>query len=133
MNNEKPDWIEDRNFAWFDEKACGKSDRNEGWSDNHPKDNYADATIVLSSTPSGLHKPCIDLDLDCHLVPSRTEGHYHLYINKEVEWDKYLKVLEALRDAGIVEAGFVKASNFRKYSACRKPLISTPTREEIPF
>lgn len=121
MTNEKPAFIEDRNLAWFDEKKSVKSNENEGWSENFPKDDYEDASIVLSSTPSGKHKPCIDLDLDCRLVPSRTEGHYHLYINHEVEWESYVRMLDAMVAAGVVEQGFVKAAKFRKYTACRKP------------
>lgn len=121
---DRPSFIENRLLAWFDEETVKNvnSKVNEGWSENIPKESYRDASIVLSSLPNGKHKPCIDLDLDCRLVPSRTEGHYHLYINKEVAWEDYLQMLRAMQRCGVVQKGFVDAAAYRKYTACRKPV-----------
>jgi hypothetical protein len=52
------------------------------------------------------HAPAIDIDLECRLVGSSTPGHYHLYIDKEMVWEDYEKLLAVLKDVGIVEEGF---------------------------
>ena len=63
----------------------------------------------------------IDLDYPAKLVPSRTNGHWHLYLDKSVDWDKYQKVLLALADAGLVEQGYAEASIANGYSGVRIP------------
>lgn len=59
---------------------------------------------------STLHAPAIDIDLPCRLVESRKPGHFHLYIDKEMSWTQYTKILLALTDAGIIEEGYLDAS-----------------------
>jgi hypothetical protein len=77
--------------------------------------------LICSDMESNMHLPVLDLDFSCVLVDSSTEGHYHLYINKEVEWDKYQKLLLCLAECGIIEEGYANASIARGYSAVRKP------------
>jgi hypothetical protein len=82
-----------------------------------------EANLVGSKTdlePGG-HLPVIDLDLPCHLEPSTTPGHYHLYINQVVEWDKFLNILKALYEAGIVQEGFYEMSKRRGQAFVRVP------------
>ena len=50
------------------------------------------------------HRPVIDIDLPVTVVES-SPGKHHLMINKVVGWPEYLRLLFALRDAGIVEPG----------------------------
>lgn len=69
-----------------------------------------EANIISSWMVNGLHAPALDIDLPCTLVPSRTEGHFHLFIDKPMEWEAYKKLLFALRDAGILEQNYVAAS-----------------------
>jgi hypothetical protein len=57
-----------------------------------------------------LHAPVLDIDFPAHLVPSSTIGHYHLYLDKKITWDKYKKLLVALADADILERGYVDAA-----------------------
>lgn len=78
-----------------------------------------DANVVSSETASGKHMPCIDLDVPCRLVPSSTEGHYHLYIDVEIEREKYWEILRTLSEAGIVEEGFYALSVQRGASFLR--------------
>ena len=59
--------------------------------------------LVSSLTENGLQAPVIDLDLPCRLVESSTKGHYHLYIDKEIHIDQYIKIIDALVEAGIVQ------------------------------
>lgn len=85
---------------------------------------------IVSSEVKGLkdiHAPAIDIDLPCRLVESSTPGHFHLYIDHLVSWDKYKAVLASLADAGIVEQGYYEASVARGASYLRKPGI-----EKVP-
>lgn len=68
-----------------------------------------------------LHAPVIDIDIECHLVPSSTPGHSHLYIEAPMPWGAYMTLLEALRDAEIVEPGYVAAAVRRGQTHVRKP------------
>jgi len=72
-------------------------------------------------TNAGLHAPVLDIDFGAQLLPSSTPGHFHLYFEKAMTWDKYCGLLRALGDVGILEAGYVKASLRRGYSSVRKP------------
>jgi len=57
-----------------------------------------------------MHGFCIDIDLPCLLVESRTPGHYHLYIDRVLSWDEYVPLLGALGKAKIIEPGYLNAS-----------------------
>lgn len=85
----------------------------------------AGAANVITSliTGSDLHKPVIDLDLAAKLVPSSTPGHFHLFIDREMPWETYVELLEALVKAGLVEPGYVDASRERGYTAVRLPWV----------
>lgn len=67
----------------------------------------------------GVHRPVLDIDMPVRLVPSSTEGHFHLHIDKPMMWDTYVDLLEALEEAGIVEKGYVTVSKRRGYTAVR--------------
>lgn len=73
------------------------------------------------SSDLSLHAPVLDIDFGAQLVPSSTPGHFHLYFEKAMTWDKYCGLLKALGDVGILEPGYVKASLRRGYSSVRKP------------
>lgn len=70
-----------------------------------------------------LHKPVIDIDLPIKVLPSTTEGHFHLFIDKEMTWDHYRDFLCALASVGIVEQKYVNATIDRGFSAVRLPWI----------
>ena len=59
------------------------------------------------------HLPCIDIDHPLEVRESTTPGHFHLLIGKPMEWTRYVKLLDALADAGLVERGYVEASENR--------------------
>lgn len=71
-----------------------------------------------------MHMPVIDIDLPCKLVPSRTEGHFHLYIDKPMTWRQYTRVLEALMEAGVVEPGYYMATLNHGASFVRTPVAA---------
>lgn len=84
---------------------------------------YADANLVGSKTDleEDGHLPCIDLDLPAHLEPSTKPDHYHLYLNKVVKWDKYVNLLNALYECGLINEGFKEMSIRRGQTFVRRP------------
>lgn len=86
---------------------------------------FDQANVVTSESLDwpGMHVPVIDLDMPCTLVPSSNPGHFHLYIDHPVNWPAYVRALEALRDAGIVQPGFVHAAQERGYTTARLPWV----------
>jgi hypothetical protein len=69
----------------------------------------------------GMHAVALDIDMPCELVPSKTPGHFHLYIEKKMPWHQYVSLLTALADAGIIEAGYLWASVRDKATFLRVP------------
>lgn len=67
------------------------------------------------------HAPVIDLDFPCRLVESSTPGHFHLYMDRRISWERYKAVLKAMCDAGLVERGFYELSLARGATFVRKP------------
>lgn len=76
---------------------------------------------VWQSGHEALHMPCIDFDFECELVPSRTPGHFHLYLNKAIPWERYKTVLLALADAGLIELEYYQQSCNNGFSTLRTP------------
>lgn len=75
------------------------------------------------------HAPVIDLDIPCILLDSSTPGHHHLIIDREITWSAYLGILSALVRAGLVEEGYLNASDKRGYTAIRLPWVKKEVSE----
>ena len=89
---------------------------------------------TMHSTGQVWHRPMIDLDMEAAIVPSSTAGHCHLYINKELSWDDYEKLLTVMAEVGLVELGYVAASRKRQCTFLRLPWIRKGhERENQPF
>lgn len=88
-------------------------------------DSVDEANLITSRVEGSVtrHKPVIDLDLPARLVPSSTPGHYHLYIDAEVSWEAYARLLKAFVEAGLVEKGYLGASLSRGFSSVRPPWV----------
>lgn len=120
-------------------RVCRKVDftaEYSGKTENRPIAPVGEATVVTSqSVYSGdTHYPVIDLDIPARLIPSSQPNHYHLYLDTPVTWGKFVTVLEAMADAGIVEPGYVAASKERGHTCVRLPWIdkyakATPLEE----
>ena len=63
------------------------------------------------------HKPVLDIDLPVHVTPSATPGHNHVFVDKEMSWTDYKKLLTVLTEVGIIEPGYLKASKIRGFTA----------------
>lgn len=72
--------------------------------------NMDDANLVASKTTDGKHAPVIDLDFPCRLIRSRSDGNYHLYLDRETTWWRFRLVLWAMKVAGFVQPGYYRAS-----------------------
>lgn len=96
-----------------------------------PADNELEANLIGSKIhQSGLehdyempqlHAPVLDIDFPARLLPSSTDEHYHLYLDKPMTWWRYKRLLKALYKAGIIEKGYWKGSLKQKQSLVRKP------------
>jgi hypothetical protein len=75
-----------------------------------------------------MHRLVIDIDHRVKVVESTTPGHFHLYIDVPMGWDRALGVLTAMADAGVVEPGYVAASEARGYTAVRLPWVRKERR-----
>lgn len=96
----------------------GYGDYSEELKECHP----TVANLVSSATNlPEWHLPVLDLDFPCQLVPSSTEGHFHLYFDKPIKWDAYLKLLDALVDAEIIEEGWAEQSIVEGMTLVRTP------------
>ena len=108
---------------------------NEPYEKGRPIDaprlaDEAAANLVGSQTDvAGIHMPVLDIDVPASLVPSSTEGHFHLYLDVPLTWYEYSDLLYALSKAGILEPGYVEASVNKGGSFVRKPGV---TKKEVP-
>ena len=84
-------------------------------------ESYDEATLVGSDGGYNYHMPVLDIDFEAALVASSTPGHYHLYLNKGMSWEKYAKLLEALYEAGIIQEGYYKMAIARGQTFVRRP------------
>lgn len=106
-----------------------------------PGDKLEDAEVVTSLTgeqKKGLfgmvedkHRPILDIDIPMHIIPSTTKGHGHLYIDKEITWFQYKRLLEVLSDCGIIERGYLNVSIAREHTAVRLPWIKKPAAVDL--
>lgn len=99
---------------------------NDHWPDGPNTESWHDATLVLSKLREGedMHWPVLDLDMSCHLIPSSTEGHFHLVIEKPMKWDHYEELLRTMNDFGLLETGYVDVARKRKYTTIRRPGVT---------
>ena len=79
-------------------------------------------TSQVAGAPS-LHRIMLDIDFEAHLIPSSTEGHYHLYLDRMLSWDEYKKVLDVLGEVGILQPGYVAASKKKGATYLRLPWV----------
>lgn len=88
--------------------------------------------VAIVNTPLERHKVVLDIDLPAELVPSSTEGHFHLYIDREVAWADYEELLWAMAKCGLIEDGYVSASVARGHTAARLPWVQKGAAAPAP-
>lgn len=71
-----------------------------------------DPNLVTSRTVDGKHLPVFDLDFPCRLIESQTPGHFHLYIDHQIEEWQFRQLLRAFQQAELVQKRWVE--NFER-------------------
>lgn len=86
-----------------------------------------EANIITSldiDSYGAYHRPVLDIDFEAKLIPSSTEGHYHLYIDKLIPTQAYFNLLDALAEVELIQPAVAKFARERGYSAVRLPWIN---------
>ena len=88
-----------------------------------------DKAHVTTSMVAGseMHKVVLDIDMPAVLLESSTPGHHHLYIDHEMTWENYKRLLNVMAEVGLLEPGYVGASETRKHTALRLPWVRKDT------
>lgn len=82
-----------------------------------------DMPEAIEKVAGSVHRPVLDIDFPAQLIPSTTEGHYHLLLDLPMEWPVYVKLLDVLAEVGVIEEGYALAAKRRGYSAVRLPWV----------
>ena len=91
-------------------------------------DNPMHANLIGSLCRDGMHRPVLDIDLPCQLLPSSTPGHFHLYIDLPLDPGPYMELLQALADAGVVSRFYAEAAVHRGQTFVRPPWVKKPPK-----
>lgn len=85
----------------------------------------AKANVITSMVAEDVtkHKFVVDVDFPVTVIESSTPGHSHLYIDFTMEKDVYFELLAAMVKAGLVEEGYVGASESRGFTSLRLPWV----------
>lgn len=113
-------------YGWFwqdDDYGPGWQARELGRTSNVQRAEFISSRLLASdgSGDTGLHAPVLDLDLNSLVIPSRTAGHSHLYLDMEMSWRTYRQLLKALAEAGIIEKDWARVSRQGGQSLLRTP------------
>ena len=85
-----PEFARTHRLARIPDGVSGRDDNEYEGTRHDEADDIKDAHVITSHDPTtGMHRPILDIDLPAALIPSSTPGHYHLYIDKPMEWDRY--------------------------------------------
>lgn len=92
------------------------------------------ANTVSSQLANGKHAPVLDIDFPIAVVPSSTPGHFHLYLDVEMDWDVYEDLIRALFAAGVLGSGYAQHSLGRRQTIVRMPWVNKirPTKTAQP-
>lgn len=96
-----PTWLHTNKFFKKDLVKGGPMEQT------HPEDANLVSSIAYEMVSGSYHYPVLDIDMPCELLPSTTPGHHHLVIQKLMSAEKYEALLNALRDAGILQQGVI--------------------------
>lgn len=76
-----------------------------------------------------MHRPILDIDFAAELIPSTTDGHFHLYLDRPMTWKQYKRLLNVMAEVGVIEHGYAQASIERGYSSTRLPWIKKESKK----
>lgn len=78
------------------------------------------------------HKPLIDIDFPAALIPSSTPGHFHLYLDKDMDEEQYMSFLLTLRSHEIIADGNVNQMGNHGATFLRLPWVKKQDLEDGP-
>lgn len=119
-----------RYVAYVDPDIMDGATSNKATTQEKPAPEGKQENLILSwlDVPAEIevkdryHRPVIDIDFPARLVPSSTEGHFHLYLDGIlIPHDKYMYLLAAFASCGIISEGYLKHSTDRGGTAVRMP------------
>ena len=85
---------------------------------------YDGYNLVSSLLGNGKHSPALDIDIPMQVVPSSRPGHHHVYFpSLELDYEEYMALLLALRNAGIISYGYFEHSKRRGQTLLRPPHV----------
>ena len=90
-------------------------------------------TFRLNGKELEVHKIAVDIDFPVHAVETSTPGHFHLYIDYNLDWKQYEKLLKVMAEVGLVEPGYVEASRRRRCTHLRVPWLQKPEKKQAAF
>jgi hypothetical protein len=129
-----PEFFKDNGVFYSSGVAQGDGKDKDGnyvFQIAHPND-LDEANVVGSETKAGRHKPAIDLDFDAKLIASSTPGHWHLYLDKEMDAEKYKAFITALYEFGIVAKGNVSQVERYRGTFLRFPWVKKGQKQPLP-
>lgn len=109
--------------------ACSSEDEAMANDQRSATYNVDNAQVISSqqrphhSFGQDIHRPMLDFDFPVALVPSSTPGHSHLYMDRQLTWEQYEKLLTVMAEIGLLEAGYVEASKRRRCTFLRLPWV----------
>lgn len=82
---------------------------------------FADEAVVKAWMARQADPPNVILPFTApvRLVPSRSPGHHHLYIDQQTSWSRYRQLLCALAKAGVIAEDFLQLSLSNRASYLR--------------
>ena len=117
----------------LDGQALARTDFNDSYdTDRTVVADLEQANLITSmvagtdGTASDLHKVVLDVDLPVTVIESSTPGHFHVFIDKAMDWQTYFDLLRALCAAQIIEPGYLAAAERRGHTAVRLPWVRKP-------
>ena len=116
-----PEFMRDHKLATIPDPGATEEDTYDG--EHVPVEDIASAHIILSADDNGMHRPVLDIDFPASLIPSSTPGHFHLYLDKQMDFATYAILLDALATAGVIEKGYSSVSKARGYTSARLPWV----------
>lgn len=113
--------------GYVNEDAAGyQAERNTDDDEDGPVNDLLEPTrerpanLVSSRRLDGSHSPAIDVDTEVVAVPSRTPGHWHLYMpNVRLSTEQYFRLLEVMTECGIVEQAYLDHARERGQTLLR--------------
>ena len=118
-----PKFVLNNHLAYMSSSSIPDYDNIDTPTDDLKRADMVTSKIDDDSAGEPQHKIILDLDYEVQVIPSSTEGHFHLYLDKTLPWSKYEKLLTVLGDLEVVEPGYARAAKRRKYTSVRLPWV----------